>query len=283
MDGMIYTRWEMTQKYETLVTPVDWAFNYLWIPILILQGCFTIAQMLPYYRARPIIATGTRYFFFYTVLLQVVYTLCYSFRLFVISFVAVVLALISLLSLLFSQINHGSLSTQHGRRSWMEYFIFRLPFILHLGWMILMAVDHFSLLFRRFSGDTALQLASDIVALGVLLPVASYALYHEAGPDWVVPIVILWYYVRSEQNVIAGICFCCSPTPLCSCIRLQVGVACRLAHPSDAMVDMYGLSTIKAVFVASWMLAVAVACCLIPSIVVSLAREFCTINVIELD
>lgn len=199
LDGMIYTRWEMTEKYETLVTPVDWAFNYLWIPILILQGCFTITQMLPYYRARPIISTGTRYFFFYTVLLQVAYTLLYSFRLFIFSFVAVALALISLLSLLFSQQSHGSLSSQHGRRSWMEYFMFRLPFLLHLGWMILMAVHHFSLLFRRYSGDVSLQLASDIVALGVLLPVATYALYHEAGPDWVIPIVILWYYVRCRQ------------------------------------------------------------------------------------
>jgi hypothetical protein len=97
----------------------------------------------------------------------------------------------------------------------MEYFIFRLPFILHLGWMILMAVDHFSLLFRRFSGDVALQLASDMVAMGVLLPVASFALYHEAGPDWVIPIVILWYYVCSGQNVFAAISHCFSQSLSC--------------------------------------------------------------------
>jgi len=58
-----------------------------------------------------------------------------------------------------------------------------------------MAVDHFSLLFRRYTDDTAIQLAVDIVSLAILLPVAVTALTQVY--DFVIPIVILWSYVSS--------------------------------------------------------------------------------------
>lgn len=204
-DHVVSTNWEVTQRNETLVTPSTWAADYLWVPILITEAAFAVAQLLPDYRARPIVTSGIGYFFFYTVLIQIAFTFLYCFGLFIFSFVAAVLALISLLSLLASQQLHGSVSHQrlirHQRRgSCTEYLLFRFPFYLHAGWMILMAVDHFSLLFRRYSGDTGLQLAADIVALGVLLPVATYALTQAPGPDFVIPVVILWSYVRNSTT-----------------------------------------------------------------------------------
>lgn len=202
LDALLYTQWEVTEMNETLVTPATWAADYLWVPILVTEAAFAVAQLLPHYRARPIVTSGTGYFFFYTVLLQIAHTFLYSFGLFIFSFIAAVLALVSLLSLLASQQHHGSVSQHHhpsDRRpgSLTEYAIFRFPFYLHAGWMILVAVDHFSLLFRRYSGDTGLQLAADIVALGVLLPVATYALSQASGPDFVIPVVIEWSYVST--------------------------------------------------------------------------------------
>jgi len=194
--GQHTTRWYRTEQYETLVTPTNWSANYLWIPILLTQGVFAVAQLVPYYRNRPIVTTGTGYFFFYTVLLQIAYTFLYSFGLFIFSFVAVVLTAVALLSLLVSQhhqYHHNGNSRVAG--SHWEYLLFRLPFFLHAGWIILMTVDHFSLLFRRYSGDTAIQLAVDIVSLAVLLPVAVTALTQ--AYDFVIPIVMLWSYVSS--------------------------------------------------------------------------------------
>lgn len=197
------TRWSRTEQYETLVTPADWAARYLWIPIVVAQGVFALAQLLPHYRLRPIVTTGTGYFFFYTVLCQIVYTFLFSFGLFIFSFVAVVGTAVALLSLLISQhhyyYHHGNHSV--GRRSSSssirhisEYLLFRLPFYLHTGWVLLMTVDHFALLFRRYApDDTALQLAVDVVALAVLLPVAVTALTQ--AHDFVIPLVILWSYV----------------------------------------------------------------------------------------
>lgn len=220
MDHHMYTHWEQTQQHETLITPATWAVHYLWVPIMIMEAIFTVAQLLPHYRARPIITSGTSYFFFYTVLLQITYTLLFGFGLFVFSFISIVLALFALLSLLTSQQYHGSASSalppsnrgfiralsggQISNGRWLnshhmiEYVLFSFPFYLHTGWLILMAVDHFSLLFRRYNSAIDAQLASDIVGLGVLLVAAIYALNQPMamGPDFVIPTVILWSYVR---------------------------------------------------------------------------------------
>jgi hypothetical protein len=226
VDHTMDTHWEQTQQHETLVTPATWAANYLWIPILTTEAIFAVAQLLPHYRARPIISSGTSFFFFYTVLLQIMYTFLYSFGLFQFSFICVVLALISLLSLLASQQYHGSADMVavgtnlpadrfwsgggvRNRRYWSspgmtEYILFSFPFYLHAGWLILMAVDHFSLLFRRYgsSGTLDAQIAADIVALGMLLAVAIYALNQpmSMGPDFVIPTVILWSYVSTGNH-----------------------------------------------------------------------------------
>jgi hypothetical protein len=191
LDGILDTRWEISTRYETLVTPAKWAY-YLWAPILILEGFFAVAQLIPHYRARPIIQAGTGFYFFYTFLIQTVWTLCFSFQYFVCSFVAVLAALVSLGSLLASQ--KSALMGQ--KQSLLEYCLFCFPFYLHTGWMVLMTVDHLSLLSRALEASIGLQLATDIVSLGIMLAVA--ALCCLASPSWqdfVIPIVILWSFV----------------------------------------------------------------------------------------
>ena len=49
------------------------------------------------------------------------------------------------------------------------------------------------------------------------------------------------------------------------------------------MMDLYGPVVIKAVLVATYFFIGVVGCCVVPVAVVVLAREFCTINVVELD
>ncbi len=54
LNHILETRWEIIMKYETLVTPAHWAY-YLWAPIVIMEGFFSLAQLLPHYRARSLI------------------------------------------------------------------------------------------------------------------------------------------------------------------------------------------------------------------------------------
>lgn len=200
LGGILETRWEILARYETLVTPAHWAY-YLWAPIVVFEGIFTVAQLLPYFRARPIIQDGTSFFFFYTFLIQTSWTICFSFQVFIGSFISVVAGLVSLLSLLSSQ--HKSLESVRVRNR-LEYVLFRFPFYLHTGWMVLMTVDHMSLLLRRYGPDhEGLQVALDILALAILLVAATSALTLSnkvwwPEQDFVIPLAVIWSYVSTS-------------------------------------------------------------------------------------
>ena len=192
LDGTINTRWQITTKYETLVTPAAWAYH-LWAPILVLEAILSAAQLLPYYRSRPIIQDGIGYFFLYTFILQTAWTIFFSFELFVCSFVSCVGSLVSLISLLLSQL-HACSSTDL-RKSWLEYLLFRFPFFLHCGWMALMTVNHFSMLFTAFGTSASLQVSIDVLSLALMLAFGVICLVRPPYQDFVIPCVLIWSFV----------------------------------------------------------------------------------------
>lgn len=189
--GKLPTRWEIMKEAKSLIVPARWAY-WIWAPILGFEAIFAIAQLFPHYRARPIIQQGTGFYFFYTCLISTTWTVAFAFKSYILSFVSVVMALGSMGSLLASQ-QHSHVP---GRKSLVEYWLFRFPFFLHTGWLIISSVVQFSMIFRHYSSDSGVQLAADVVALGVMLPAATFFLTGlPNGPDFVVPIVITWAYV----------------------------------------------------------------------------------------
>jgi len=277
--GKMPKRSDIFLEYETLVTPADYAY-YLWAPILVFEFFFATAQLFPKYRARPIIQQGTGLYFFWACIIQTVWTVFFAMRWFILSFVAVVLALLCLVFLLASQhynclcaptIHRGGggimtvvgfLSAATGiprqrRKSLLEYWLFRFPFYLHCGWLLVCTVVQFSMAFRYcFTHSTGAQLSADIVALGVLLPPGTFFLTGQSsGPDFVIPLVIVWAYIS---------------------------IAVELYNPSDTLEELYGHQAILAVRNASYVFAGLICLMLIPRIVVWIAQEFCTIDVVEL-
>mmetsp|Transcript_92526 Transcript_92526/g.188334 ORF Transcript_92526/g.188334 Transcript_92526/m.188334 type:complete len:574 (-) Transcript_92526:1972-3693(-) len=277
--GVLTPRRDIFIKYETLVTPADYAY-WLWAPILVFEFIFATAQLFPHYRARPIIQQGTGLYFFWACIIQTVWTLFFAMSWFILSFVAVVLALLCLVLLLASQHYNclcaptargrdgmtlvGFLSSatvapaRQRRKSLLEYWFFRFPFYLHCGWLLVCMVVQFSMVFRyRFTHSSGAQLTADIVALGVLLPPATFFLTGQSsGPDFVIPIVIIWSYLS---------------------------IAVELNQPSGTLVELYGHPAILAVQNASYIFAGIIGVMLVPRVVVWIAQEFCTIDVVELD
>ncbi|OEU10219.1 hypothetical protein FRACYDRAFT_247834 [Fragilariopsis cylindrus CCMP1102] len=279
--GILPTRRDIFIEYETLVTPADYAY-YLWAPILVFEFFFATAQLFPHYRARPIIQQGTGLYFFWACIIQTIWTICFAMKWFISSFVAVCLALLCLVLLLASQ-HYNCLSapttrggggmtgtmggflssssssgpTQRRKESLSEYWLFRFPFYLHCGWLLVCTVVQFSMVFRyRFTGSSGAQLMADIVALGVLLPPSTFFLTGQSsGPDFVIPVVIIWSYI-------------------------SIGV--ELHNPDDRLVELYGHPAIIAVENASYVFTGIIVFMLIPRIIVWIAQEFCTIDVVEL-
>ena len=252
LDGLVDTRVEIAQEYETLVTPSPWAY-YIWIPILMTETVFVTAQLFPEFRSTPIIQQGTSFFFFYTCLLQTGWTLFFAFKLFIFSFVCVVLVVISLASLLTSQ--HWA--QIRGRKSFEEFWLFRFPFCLHFAWMVVMACNDFAILIRyEFKHDIDTQLASDIVAMGILLPVACFFMLRTEGPNFIIPGVILWSYV---------------------------GMLTRLLDPSDKLMKDYGDMVVNAVRQSLYFFVGTVSLVLGPRVLIWICNEYFTIRVLDLN
>ena len=120
-----------------------------------------------------------------------------------------------------------------------------------------MAVNDFAILIRyEFRHEIDTQLASDIVAMGILLPVACFFMLRAEAPNFIVPGVILWSYV---------------------------GIVTRLLHPSDKLMEDYGEMVVSAVRQSLYFFIGIVSCLLGPRVMVWICNEYCTIRVINLN
>ncbi len=63
----------------------------------------------------------------------------------------------------------------------------------------------------------------------------------------------------------------------------QIAVALPLQNPAPDLLELYDQSAIVAVRDASYFFAGVVGFMLVPRVVVWIAQEFCTINVVDLD
>jgi hypothetical protein len=249
LDGIMATHMQVSKKYETLITPAEWS-QYIWAPILAAETVFSLAQLLPSFRSRPIIQDATGFFFFYSCLLQTSWVIVYSFHLFIPSFILVVATFVSLTLLLLRQ--HFA----HTPKSKAEYWLFRFPFFLHCGWMAIMVAVNASMLCRSETSSVSTQLSIDVVALALLLPLATFLLWVHAATDYCIPSVIIYSYI---------------------------GIAWRLQHPSDSLVNEYGETLIHMVRLTCYIFAGVVTGLMLPRMLISIGHRFLTIQVITMQ
>ncbi len=152
-----------------------------------------------------------------------------------------------------------------------------------------MTLDHMCLLVRRYAPEhVGMQVAADILALAFMFAVAIVPLTLSTPVCWpqqdfIIPLVVIWYV---EGTFVAFQFSKFAKPHAIGCVfvsRSYIGIAWHLEEPSETMIDIYGEVIIHAVKYGSYFLAAASSCCLVPCVVVWLAREFCTIRIVELD
>jgi hypothetical protein len=188
---------------QTLVTPAAWAHT-IWIPIYAWEGIFAASQLHHLIRSRPMVQEGAKYYFFYSCLGQIGWVILYTERLFILSFISSVVTLVSLLALLYSQ---EQVQQHQHRTSWRDFFFVRFPFQLHCGWMFVVTIINFNLMFGRLSNEPGEMLALAILSLSIMLPVACFFLIAPKPADFIIPLVIVWAYV-SRTPLLKGFAFC---------------------------------------------------------------------------
>jgi hypothetical protein len=188
------TNGELSQKYQTIVTPASDAFR-IWILIFLLQAIFAVVQFLPRFRAVPMVQRGVGYWYCFVSLFQVGWTFSFAYEVLWLSLLFMILIWISLMGLLYSQYyskSDGSLS---------EFWLLRFPFALHGGWITAASVVNVNVIVVNSNASPAVELAVGIVSLAYLHAVSVWVLFGiKRNPSYTIAGVLSWAigYIYAE-------------------------------------------------------------------------------------
>ncbi|CAL1172673.1 unnamed protein product [Cladocopium goreaui] len=188
------TNEELSEKYQSLVTPAGYAFA-IWGAIFTWEGIFAVAQMCPPLSTSPVVDTVTPWWIF-ACCFQVAWTLFFAQD-------RILEALICMLGILLSLLTSILRTDFLPEISLKEYFLLRAPFSLHCGWIIAASVLNINVLadYNMSSQETLLMLAMVCLA-GIAVIVA---LFTFAAPraDPLIGLVAAWallgIYVELEN------------------------------------------------------------------------------------
>lgn len=178
---------DLSRKYQTLVTPSSRAFS-IWALIFLLQGVFAVVQLLPRFRAKPMVQDGVSYCYVLTCTFQVAWSFAFAFEVIWLSLVFIILIWISLCVLLYSQYYAESDNTLS------EFWLLRFPFALHCGWLTAASVLNVNVVAVDASAAADVQLAVAIVSLAYLHAVSVWVLFGIRRANYTIAGVLSWAF-----------------------------------------------------------------------------------------
>lgn len=131
------TNSELSNKYQTVITPAGWAFS-IWGLIFISEAVFVVVQMLPRYRATDAVQRGVGYWWCMACIAQCLWTPLFAQEVMWAQLIAMLTILSSLFMLRYSF--DGVVSGRWGpcdeeSQTASSFWLFCAPFSLHLGWI----------------------------------------------------------------------------------------------------------------------------------------------------
>jgi hypothetical protein len=170
------TNQQQSLKYQTLVTPAGFAFA-IWGPIFLLQGAFSIVQLLPKFRSDPAVTAGG-YYYVAACVAQAGWTVAFSQDVIWLSLVCMLLILASLALLCRSLVR---VATEQPPDA-MRYTLLYAPFLLHFGWICAAATVNASVVAVKYAPTShELHLGVAIASLALLPLPALYNPLTSAG------------------------------------------------------------------------------------------------------
>jgi benzodiazapine receptor len=217
--GNAETNEYLSLKYQTLVTPASFAFA-IWGIIFFAQAAFTVAQLLPNKRNSPLVQDGIKDYYIGACVCQILWTFFFGNEYIALSFFAM-LGILACLFLLFQESNKID---SEGEKA-DQYLLFRFPFIIHLGWIVVASFVNLNVLLVSLNAQRGVLASVAILTVFILLAIAGYATWWLKA-DITISLVIAW---------------------------ALFGVAVELKDPKQSIVAQFRDSTINSlVFVAGF-------------------------------
>lgn len=177
----------LSDKYQTIITPKSSAF-LIWALIFLMQLIFTIVQLLPKFRATPMVQQGVSYWYCIVCATQIGWTFAFAFEVIPLSLAFMLALYASLMALLYSQYH-----TESDDSLW-EFWLLRFPFALHGGWITAASALNVNVQVVAAKAPADIQLAVAIVSLAVLHAISVWVLFKVQRPNWTIACVLSWAF-----------------------------------------------------------------------------------------
>ncbi|KAI2506298.1 hypothetical protein MHU86_8128 [Fragilaria crotonensis] len=171
------TNTELSQKYQTLVTPIGLTFS-IWGIIFITQFIFVVVQLLPTFRATPMVAKAIGYDYVNVCVSQIAWTLAFSFEVIWLSLIFMLAILYFLLTIVNDQYKLSILE----KTSIRDYWLLKFPFAIHCGWILAAAMVNLSVVLVKYNVDADAQYYVAIGTLAFLVVVSFFSLGFPTRP-----------------------------------------------------------------------------------------------------
>lgn len=179
------TNTELSEKYQTIVTPSGTAFS-IWAIIFLFQGIFAFLNVLPRYRSKPMVQDGVSYWYVAVCVAQNGWNFTFPFDVIPVSLVFMFLTWACLMSLVISQYYTPSEKTLE------EFWLLRFPFAVHAGWITAALAVNTNVIVVYAEAAAATQLAVGIISLAVLHAISVWVLFGFNKPNYTIACVLAW-------------------------------------------------------------------------------------------
>lgn len=177
------TNGELSDKYQTIVTPSSRAF-LIWTLIFLMQGIWAVWQVVvPSQRKHVCVTEAMTYKYVLITLWQACWTLSFSFE---VIWLSLVFMLLLCATLLWTVISLNAVD-----KSFRGWIIWQFPFSLHCGWILAATALNVNVTLVAYGASVNSQIAIASLCLIALLGASSWFLL-QYPVDLTPPCVISW-------------------------------------------------------------------------------------------
>lgn len=182
------TNGELSEKYQTLLTPVGWAFS-IWGIIFISQLVWAIVQLFADFSTAPLVREGVKWYYLGVCVAQILWTIFFSMEYIGASLLAMLSILVFLLLIVRSQYRAVELCDVPRRDFWLLQF----PFEIHAGWIVVASLLNISVVLVERGMSSSIQYYTALASLiGVVLIAAALAVGYASRTNFTIPLVLAW-------------------------------------------------------------------------------------------
>jgi len=185
------TNTELSNRYQTLVTPSGWAFS-IWGPIFIWEAVFVVAQFFPRFRQSTAVLHISPWWWGLCTF-QTVWTLVFAQDWVTFACVLMLGILVCLLGVAWS--------TDGEQMSAADYFLLRAPLSLHLGWIIVASTLSVNVQADALSASQETLLALAVLSSALVLAVVTAFTLAVKSPDPIIGLVAAWAFAAISSEL----------------------------------------------------------------------------------